>query len=148
MLNDTMMAYTEIDEILSQLDLKYVEKIPQKLRALFKEEKIEDYHPKIDINIPLVKQNLKRDTIVILALLKINYWCKDNKEKQFWIDEFDKNEREKKELEEKYSLDNLFKNKKEDSIKNEGTERFSIIEYKKTGFIRNILNKILRLFKK
>lgn len=39
MLNDTMMAYTEIDEILNQLDIKYVEKIPKKLRELFKEEK-------------------------------------------------------------------------------------------------------------
>ena len=31
MLNDTMMAYTEIDEILNQLDIKYVEKIPHLL---------------------------------------------------------------------------------------------------------------------
>lgn len=96
MLNDTMMAYTEIDEILNQLDIKYVEKIPQKLRELFKEEKIEDYHPKIDMNIPLVEQNLKRDTIVLLALLKINYWCKDEDEKKFWNEEFQKNEREKR----------------------------------------------------
>lgn len=148
MLNDTMMAYTEIDEILNQLDIKYVEKIPQKLRELFKEEKIEDYHPKIDMNIPLVEQNLKRDTIVLLALLKINYWCKDEDEKKFWNEEFQKNEREKKELEERFNPDNLFKNKKEEIKKGKETGNISLIEYKKTGFVRNILDKVLKFFRK
>ncbi len=148
MLMDNMIAYAEIDEILNLLEDKYRDKVPEKVRAFFKEEKMVDYKPTIDVNTPLIQQDLKRETIVLLAILNINYWCENEEEKQFFLNELAKNEDEKKKLEEKYNPDNLFKKRPEEKQEFVHTEELSVIEYKKPNFIQKLLNKIARLFKK
>lgn len=151
MLMDNMIAYAEIDEILNLLEDKYRDKVPEKVRAFFKEEKMVDYKPTIDVNTPLIQQNLKRETIVLLAILNINYLCENEEEKQFFLNELAKNEDEKKKLEEKYNPDNLFKNKNNNDIsidKIVEPQNISMVEYKKQGIFKRILDKITRFFKK
>lgn len=151
MLVDNMIAYAEIDEILNLLEDKYREKVPEKVRTFFKEEKMFDYKPTIDVNTPLIQQNLKRETIVLLAILNINYWCENEEEKQFFLNELAKNEDEKKKLEEKYNPDNLFKNKNNNDVSTDKIvepQNISIVEYKKQGIFKRILDKITRFFKK
>ena len=138
MVMENMLAYAEIDEILNLLEDNYRERVPKKVRDFFKEEKMKDYHPEIDIEKPLIEQNLKRETMVLLAILNLNYWCENEKEKQRFLNELDKNEEEKKELEEKYNPDNLFKKKQDESTEN----NLQIIEYKKPNFIQILLTKI------
>ena len=106
MLMDNMIAYAEIDEILNLLEDKYRDKVPEKVRAFFKEEKMVDYKPTIDVNTPLIQQNLKRETIVLLAILNLNYWCDTSEEKQEILDELSMNEKEKQKLLEEYNPDN------------------------------------------
>ena len=149
MLMDNMIAYAEIDEILNLLEDKYREKVPEKVRTFFKEEKMVDYKPTIDVNTPLIQQNLKRETLVLLAILNINYWCENEEEKQFFLNELAKNEEEKKRLEEKYNPDNLFKNNNDVSPdKIVEPQNISMVEYKKQGIFKRILDKITRFFKK
>lgn len=138
MVMENMLAYAEIDEILNLLEDDYRERVPKKVRDFFKEEKIKDYHPEIDIEKPLIEQNLKRETMVLLAILNLNYWCENEEEKQRFLNELDKNEEEKKELEEKYNPDNLFKKKQDESTEN----NLQIVEYKKPNFIQILLTKI------
>lgn len=138
MVMENMLAYAEIDEILNLLEDDYRERVPKKVRDFFKEEKMKDYHPEIDIEKPLIEQNLKRETMVLLAILNLNYWCENEEEKQRFLNELDKNEEEKKELEEKYNPDNLFKKKQDESTEN----NLQIIEYKKPNFIQILLTKI------
>lgn len=144
MVMENMLAYAEIDEILNLLEDDYRERVPKKIRDFFKEEKMKDYHPEIDIEKPLIEQNLKRETMVLLAILNLNYWCENEEEKQSFFDELDKNEEEKNELEEKYNPDNLFKKKQDESIQN----NLQIIEYKKPNFIQRLLTKIKKFFKR
>ena len=151
MLMDNMIAYAEIDEILNLLEDKYREKVPEKVRTFFKEEKMFDYKPTIDVNTPLIQQNLKRETIVLLAILNINYWCENEEEKQFFLNELAKNEDEKKKLEEKYNPDNLFKNKNNNDVSTDKIvepQNISMVEYKKQGIFKRILDKITGFFKK
>ena len=149
MLMDNMIAYAEIDEILNLLEDKYREKVPEKVRTFFKEEKMVDYKPTIDVNTPLIQQNLKRETIVLLAILNINYWCENEEERQFFLNELAKNEEEKKRIEEKYNPDNLFKNNNDVSPdKIVEPQNISMVEYKKQGIFKRILDKITRFFKK
>lgn len=145
---DNMLAYAEIDEILNLLEDKYREKVPEKVRTFFREEKMPEYTPTIDVNIPLIEQNLKRETIVWLATLNINYWCENEEEKQFFLNELDKNEEEKKKIEEKYNPDNLFKNKQERIINESMQTGQDLIVSKETSFISKLLNKIKQLFRK
>lgn len=86
MLIDNMLAYAEVDEILNLLENKYKEKVPKKVRNFFKEERMSDYNPKIEVGKPLTEQNLKRETMVLLAILNINYWCDSEQEKQKFLD--------------------------------------------------------------
>lgn len=144
MVMENMLAYAEIDEILNLLEDDYRERVPKKVRDFFKEEKIKDYHPEIDIEKPLIEQNLKRETMVLLAILNLNYWCENEEEKQRFLNELDKNEEEKKELEEKYNPDNLFKKKQDESTEN----NLQIIEYKKPNFIQILLTKIKKILKR
>lgn len=144
MVMENMLAYAEIDEILNLLEDDYRERVPKKVRDFFKEEKIKDYHPEIDIEKPLIKQNLKRETMVLLAILNLNYWCENEEEKQRFLNELDKNEEEKKELEEKYNPDNLFKKKQDESTEN----NLQIVEYKKPNFIQILLTKIKKILKR
>lgn len=144
MVMENMLAYAEIDEILNLLEDDYRERVPKKVRDFFKEEKIKDYHPEIDIEKPLIEQNLKRETMVLLAILNLNYWCENEEEKQRFLNELDKNEEEKKELEEKYNPDNLFKKKQDESTEN----NLQIVEYKKSNFIQILLTKIKKILKR
>lgn len=144
MVMENMLAYAEIDEILNLLEDDYRERVPKKVRDFFKEEKMKDYHPEIDIEKPLIEQNLKRETMVLLAILNLNYWCENEDEKKSFLDELDKNEEEKNELEEKYNPDNLFKKKQDESTEN----NIQIIEYKKPNFIQILLTKIKKIFKR
>lgn len=45
------------------------------------EEKLNDYNPKYEPNIPLENQKIKRDSIAMIALLHLNYWCDTQEEK-------------------------------------------------------------------
>ncbi len=145
MLMDNMLAYAEVDEILKLLETEYRERVPEKVRNFFKEERMPNYNPKIEVDKPLTKQNLKRETMVLLAILNINYWCDSEEEKQKFLDEMAKNEKEKSELEEKYNPDNLFKSKNDNIT---ASQNVSIVEYKKQNLFNKILEKITKLFKR
>lgn len=148
---DIDLAYAEVDEILNVLEDEYVEKIPEKVRNFFKEERCEEYKPEIKVDVSLTKQNLRRETMVLLAILNLNYWCETEEEKQEFLNELEQNEKEQKELEEKYNPDNVFKNRKYNNINSSEIENevnVSMIEYKNQGLLRRILNKITSFFKK
>ena len=60
--NELSKAYAEVDKVLTFMENKYVEKIPVKMREMFKNEKLEGYNPIINPKIPLDEQNLQKRT--------------------------------------------------------------------------------------
>ena len=146
--NNLSKAYAEVLKILSYMEQKYVDKIPQKLLDLFNEEKDKDYIPNINPNIPLVEQGLQRKTLALLAMLNLNYWCENEEEKQEMLKMYSKNDKKREEEKrEKYNPDNLFK-KKETNKSVENEENTALIEYKEENFFKKVLNKIMSLFRK
>ena len=144
--NDLYKAFAEVDEILVLMENKYIEKIPQKTREMFKNERSLDYKPEIKVDIPLAEQNLQRKTFAILAMLNLNYWCEDENEKQKLLQVYAKNDKKKEEeLRKKYNPDNIFKDKKMQGQKEENTE---LIEIREENFIKRIIRKIMKFFKK
>ena len=140
-----------IINILQELNLledEYKERVPKKIVEFFEEERDKEYSPIIDVNTPLDKQNLKRETMVLLAILNLNYWCDTEEEKREIIQSWTENEeREEAELREKYNPDNIFK--KKEKAQEENNEMITnLIQYKEPSFIRKILDKIKRLFKR
>lgn len=78
----TRQAYAEVDNFLELLEESERDKIPKKLREFFKREKDKSYMKRIDSNMPISKQNLKEETLGIIALLNLKYWCEDEEEKK------------------------------------------------------------------
>ncbi|MBO5005756.1 MAG: hypothetical protein J6D03_11215 [Clostridia bacterium] len=139
MKNDVAIAYVELDEILNLMNSKYTEKIPKRFKDFLSREKEENYTNKINVNKPLEEQNLQRKTLVLLAVLKLNYWCENEVEKQKFLNELNENQKEQIE---KYNTYNIFiKNKKEDKV-----EISQIIEYKEKNIIKKIIEKIKNIF--
>ena len=139
-------AYSEIDEFLDLLTEEEKNQIPSKLREYFKKEKDSEYHKGINPNIPIKDQNLKSETLALIALLNLQYWCKDEAEKERLKQIYADNEKKyQEELREKYNPDEIFK---KDSKQNEQEpkEKVQLVEYKETKF-KKIFNKILNLFK-
>ncbi len=147
-MDNSSLAYSEVCTILNMLEDEYKERVPKNVMDFFEEERDKEYNPIIDVNIPLEKQNLKRKTLVLLAILNLNYWCDSEEEKQEILDSFAKNEELKrikeKELTENYNINNLFKKIEN----NENKTEVSLIEYKKQNFIQKIILKIKSLFRR
>lgn len=145
----SQLAYAEVDAILDMLETEAVEKIPLKVREFFKSEKDKKYIPKISEDFSEIdNMELMRETICLLTILDINYWCETEEEKQEILNELYENDRLKEEeLREKYNPDNIFKNKNKivESINNESV---ALIEYKERNVIKKILDKIFKMFKK
>ena len=150
----TRQTYSEVDEFLSLLSKEKQNEIPKKLRDLFRNEKDKEYVKNINKDIPIKNQNLKEETLAIIALLNLEYWCKDEKEKEKLKVIYAQNEQKYQEiLLEKYNPNNIFVNKEEKlkETKEENTgvsedigENLQIIEIKKKESIfKKIINKIL-----
>lgn len=142
---DDMMAYSEVYEILNLMEDEDKKRVPQEVRDFFEDQRMKEYKPKIRTDIPLTEQNLRRETVVLLTILVINYWCDSEEEKQSFIDELEKNEKIKMKLQEKYNPDNLFKNRKktkEDVVMNQ-IENVGMIQYKE-----NLFTKLKKWFEK
>lgn len=144
----TRQAYSEIDEFLSLLTDEKREQIPVKLREFFKEEKDKNYTKGIKLDIPVKDQNFKEETLAIIALLNLEYWCQDEEEKEKLRKIYDNNEKIYKEmLQVEFKPDDVFK-KKNVVIENENNEQVapvSMVEYKESVFKR-VLNKIKQIF--
>jgi len=142
--NKSQLAYAEVDAILDMLETEAVEKIPVKVREFFKNEKDKNYIPKISEDFSEIENmELMRETICLLTILDINYWCETEEEKQFVLNKLKENDRIKEEeLREKYNPDNIFKNK------NNTQEIVAMVEYKEPNFIKRILNKILSFLRR
>lgn len=144
-------AYSEVYQILNLLEEEYLDRIPKKVLDFFNETRDKEYKPIIDVNKPLNEQNLQRDTMILLAILDLNYWCDSEEEKQELLMMFNKNTelkiKKQKELEEKYNPDYLFK-KRQFVSDFEKNETLSMVEYKEPNIIRKILTKIKNMFKR
>lgn len=137
-------AYVEVLEILKHMNKKYAEKVPKKLVEFFKDNSSADYEFILDV--PIEEKKLKKETLNLLAMLNLNYWCEDEEHKKQLLTKYHQNEiKLQEELLEKYNYDNLFKIKKVQIKSNREVENetVSLTEYKES-FFRKIINIIKR----
>lgn len=148
---ESQLAYAEVDAILNMLETEAVEKIPLKVREFFKNEKDKNYIPKFSENFfDIDNIELMRETICLLTILDINYWCETEEEKQLILNKLKDNDRIKEEeLKERYNPDNIFKRKdKENENININPENVALIEYKEKSIFKKILNKIIKFLRR
>ena len=152
---NTRLAYTEIDNFIELLDEYNRNKVPKKLREFFKKEKDNTYTKTINPNIPINEQNLKEETLALIAVLNLQYWCEDEKEKQRLKKIYSDNEmKHQKKLREMYNPDDVFKSKKKQELSEneipseEIQENVAMVEYKRENLIDKIKRFFANIFKK
>ncbi len=140
------VAYAEIIEILNNIEEKYKEKLPNKLIDFFKENSAKNYEKHIKKNISLNEQKLQKETIDILAMLTLNYWCNSEEEKAELTSMYSDNElKYQEELREKYNPDNLFKNK---TRIQENVEEKQLVVINDKPWYKKIFEKIKNMFRR
>ena len=137
---NTRQAYSEVDEFLGLISNEHRNKIPKKLREFFREEKDTNYKKGINPNVPIKNQKLKEETLGIIALLNLQYWCEDENEKKRLKEVYAKNEKRYQEyLQVQFNPNEIFKKKEPTQ------ESLSIVEYKES-IIKKLVNKIKNIF--
>lgn len=141
---DYKQALKEVDVILNNTNLNDVSKISVSFLQFIENNEDFEYEPIINFREPLSKQNLKTETIEILSLIYLKYWCDNEIKKKEYEDLLEKNE---KEYEEKINISNIFGEKQK--IINPKTninesENMSMIQFKKKN---NIFMRIINWFK-
>ena len=139
----TKEIYSEVYQVLNLLGNEYIDKLPKSLLNMLKEKRDINYNPQYIEDIPLNKQNIKKETLAIIALLHLNYWCENEKE-DLELKQVLKNNEDKyqQEIRNKYNPENMFiKNKREKIVENQ----VSMIEYKEPLF-KKIISKIKSIF--
>lgn len=149
----TNEIYSEVYSVLNTLGDTYIKKIPIKLFNLIKDQKLDKYNPQYNLDLNLKDQNIKKQSLAMIALIHLNYWCESEEEKIELRKIFRTNEENhQKELKEKYNYDNMFKKhitntetfKESENIE----EKSLVVKEEKHSIFRTIIDKIKKFFKR
>ena len=144
---NTREAYAEVDSFIECLDSYDKNKVPESIRKYFKKEKSKNYNKIIDVNKPIKDQNLKDETLAIIAMLNLKYWCDDEEEKKRLMTIYSENEKKyQNELKEKYDIEKIFEERNNKKLENH--QEKNVPEIKKESFWDKLKNMILKIFKK
>ena len=145
----TKDIYSELYAILQVLGNEYINKLPIKLYDMIENKRNYDYTPKYNEEVDFNKQGVKRETISVLALLYLNYWCESEEEKNKLNNYFIENEKKyQKELREKYDPDKIFDNNLFSNNSEKIIENNSLAVVKPKNKIIQLVEKIIKMFKK
>lgn len=143
---DDNIMYAELSEILKMMEPEEVNKIPKKLLEVIEKEKSNTYIPNYDSKIELNSQSIKKETLVMLALLYINYWCEDENEKKEYLKLIEKNEQKyQQQIREKTDIKYITRTQK---IEKNNVPEQELAVVKNKSFIKNVIEKIKSFLKK
>ena len=142
-------TYSEVYCILNMLGENYIKRLPNSLYKIIRDSKSLTYNPQYSKEKSLNEQNIKRESLSMIALFHLNYWCNSNEEKEQLKQLFKNNEeKHQAEIREKYNPDNLFKNKhKEINKEIEKENETAIVQYHES-ILTKIKKWFMRIFNK
>ena len=149
-MNDIRVAFAETYDIIKHSNNDIQSKISPKFMNLLMSAKDNLYRVNIDYEKPLDEQ-IQHETKVVLGIIYRDYLCTPEKRQELIRNETELLERIEKEKNEKYSVDNLFKNRQNQlNIQQQETiqsnEQNEIIEYKKEKWYEKIVRFFRNLF--
>lgn len=104
-------ALAEVDKILKLMPEDLLCKISKSFLNFIEEKKSKSYVTNLDLELPLNKQNLLKETRIILSLIYRSYLCDSRQSRKLEIDDIIELKTNQLELKEKYNYENLFKKK-------------------------------------
>ena len=139
------MAYKEVIEILKYVPDEDVKKIPEEKLEFYKNNMDNEYNYKLDMTKEFEEQDMSEITKAVLANIFRDYWATPNQKEKIEAKEKYDLEKLEEEKREKYNPDNIFKNKKQETV----VENTNLpVEIKKETFFKKLISFIKGLFNK
>ena len=136
-------SISEVLEILSYMEQKYVDKIPTNFLKFLQDNKDVNYERHIDVNKDISSQISKSKTRALLGILYYNFWCNEEEKRDF-EKKLKENEAKKQiELSKNYNYEDLFKKDIKEEIKD---EELPIIA--KKAWYQKVINFLKKAFKR
>ena len=143
------IAYAEVLHYLKGIRKKQIMLIPKGLIEYFKAKKSQTYKCNFDYNKPLNEIEISDKAKGIIGMICLNYWSNSNNEKKIFLEKIEENEKiYQKELNEKYSYDNIFKKSNKDKELENEEESLDLEPTKKVKLFEKIINKLKQYFNK
>lgn len=143
------IAYAEVLHYLKGIRKKQIMLIPKGLIEHFKANKSQTYKCNFDYNKPLNEIEISDKAKGIIGMICLNYWSNSNNEKKIFLEKIEENEKiYQKELNEKYSYDNIFKKSNKDKNLENEEELLDLEPTKKVKLFEKIINKLKQYFNK
>lgn len=143
------IAYAEVLHYLKGIRKKQIMLIPKGLIEYFKANKSQTYKCNFDYNKPLNEIEISDKAKGIIGMICLNYWSNSNNEKKIFLEKIEENEKiYQKELNEKYSYDNIFKKSNKDNELENEEELLDLEPTKKVKLFEKIINKLKQYFNK
>lgn len=136
-------AFVEVDEILKLMPIDLISKIPVQFRQVISENKAKNY--KVDIKEPLDEENLKEETVIILGLIYRDFLASPEEREELQIQDAEELRKIEEELQQKYDIDNIFKNRK---LTKNNENSTGLVVYKNQSIIKKLFNIIKGFFNK
>ena len=116
---------------------------------MIKEKRETNYNPVYTDDVPLNEQNIKKETMAIIALLYLNYWCEDDNEKLEVKNILKENEnRFQEKLREKYDPDSIFADKSNSRDNAQNNQELALVETNNLKWYKKMWNSIRSFFRK
>lgn len=141
-------AFCEVIEIIEHMPFNLKDKISIQFINFLKENKNYNYNFKIDKEVSLSNQNLKKETKILLSLIYRSYLCSEEEKNELYNKDKIEMQEKEEERKRKYNPDNIFP-KSEINDNKENSEiimKNSITVIEKENFIIKVLKKILSKF--
>ncbi|HBC83956.1 MAG TPA: hypothetical protein DCZ30_00420 [Clostridiales bacterium] len=141
-------VYSEVYGLIQLAGKSYLNMLPNKVKITIDEKRDKSYLPVYDIDVPLEKQNVQKDSLAILANIQYNYWCRTEQEKISFLKELKQIDIDKeKAMREKFNPDEIFKKSKYNNQNNE-KEEVALAEVKKEKWYERVFSFFNSFFKK
>lgn len=142
-------TFTELSEIFKYLDKDILKKIPQRLIDEINKNKNTEYQFVFEEDKSIEQQSIAEETKDLLSALYIMYCCDEDNKEEILRTCKENEEKYYKHQAEKYSYENLFKNKEKSTTKEnviDEQECMGMVEYKEQKWFQRILLKIKKIF--
>lgn len=145
--NETRKAYSEVILFLNLLNENDKAKIPIDLMEFFEKNMDKSYFKEINPEIDIKDQNLMEETLAIIAMLNLKYWCDDEYEKIELIKKYKENNKKYDSVMDDIRVaDVIFTKKKEPLNKKHSTDVVEITPYKKDNFFHKLIKSIFKIW--
>ena len=139
------ISIREVLDIISHSEDSLKEKIPQDFIEYLTENTDLSYETNIDFDNDNWEENISEDTDILLSYIYTNFLCSDEEKNRL-------NTINETVLSERYNVDNLFKNRKNDSNMNNNSsvennnEETALIETPKVNIFKRLINALKNIF--